>query len=213
MNPNGQVDIRTKFGHLLAEYAELPAINIILEVGTWKGNGTTACIVEGLRRKLERNSDLFAHFFSIETNQKFLMEANRLWMPKALPFLQLLYGRLHSNGLLSRDEIEKDPQFESIQTHYNLWYEQDKRDYAAAPLIDSKYLPNQIHMIVLDGGEFSSYADWLILKQKHPLVVALDDTNVMKNYKVYEELLKDPAWEKRHGNDDRHGWAIFVRKI
>lgn len=213
MNQNGQVDIKSEFGQLLTGYAELPEIHIILEVGTWKGNGTTACIVEGLRRKLERKSDLFAHFFSIETNLKFLMEANRLWMPKALPFLQLLYGRLHSNGLLSRDEIEKDPLFESIQSHYNLWYDQDVRDYNSAPLIHTKYLPEKIQMILLDGGEFSGYADWSILKEKQPIVVALDDTNVMKNAKVFEELSKDPTWELRHSSTDRHGWAIFVRKV
>ena len=67
-------------------------------------------------------------------------------------------------------------------------------------------------MIVLDGGEFSGYADWETLKKKNPIVVALDDTIVMKNAKVYEELLKDASWEKKHGNDERHGWAIFVRK-
>jgi hypothetical protein len=212
MNPNGQVDIRTEFGQLLAAYAELPEIQMILEVGTWKGNGTTACLVEGIRKKLEKETSLFCHCFSVESNLKFLMEANGLWMPRALPFLQLMYGKLHSDGLLTRAQIEADQKYADVRTHYDLWYEQDRRDYAAAPLIESKYLPNQIHMIVLDGGEFSGYADWSSLKEKNPIIVALDDTNVMKNYKVYEELMNDKAWEKRHGNNDRHGWAIFVRK-
>jgi hypothetical protein len=213
MNPNGQVDIRTEFGQLLSIYAELPEIQMILEVGTWKGNGTTACVVDGIRKKLEKQTGVFCHFFSIESNLKFLMEANALWMPKALPFLQLMYGRLHTDGLLTREQVEANPKFGDVVTHYNLWYEQDVRDYRAAPLIESKFLPSQIHMIVLDGGEFSGYADWEALKKKNPVVVALDDTNVMKNAKVYEELSTDPAWEKRHGNNDRHGWAIFVRKV
>lgn len=212
MNPNGQVDIRTEFGQLLSLYAELPEIQFILEVGTWKGNGTTACVVKGIENKLENNPSLFCHFYSIESNHKFLMEANSLWTPKALPFLQILYGRLHTNGLLTSEQIEADPYYGHVKTHYDLWYEQDKRDYAIAPYIKSKYLPKQIQMIVLDGGEFSGYADWSILKEKNPVVVALDDTNVMKNYKVYEELSRDPGWEKKHGNNERHGWAIFVRK-
>jgi hypothetical protein len=212
MNPNGQVDIRTEFGQLLALYAELPEVQIILEVGTWKGNGTTACLVEGIRRKLDKQATLLCHCFSIESNLKYVREAHALWQPRALPFLQIMYGRLHSNGLLTKEQVEADPKFPHVKTHYDLWYEQDRRDYLSSPLIDVKYLPAQVHMIVLDGGEFSGYADWETLKKKNPIVVALDDTNVMKNAKVYEELLKDASWEKKYGNDERHGWAIFVRK-
>lgn len=213
MNPNGQVDIRSEFGHFLSLYAEHPQVQTILEVGTWKGNGTTACVVEGIRRKLEKETDSSVHFYSLESNVQFLMEAMGLWMPKALPFLHLLYGRLHTNGLLTREQIESNPQFSDVKNHYDLWYEQDVKDYAASPFLDSKYFPHQIQMIVLDGGEFSGYADWEVLKQKNPVIVALDDTNVMKNARVLKELSVDPSWEKRHGSDERNGWAIFVKTL
>jgi hypothetical protein len=212
MNPNGQIDIHSEFGQLLYAYAEHPNVQTILEVGTWKGNGTTTCVVEGLRKKLEKTPGEPVHFYSLESNLPFLMEAMGLWIPKAVPFLHLLYGRLHSDGLMTKEQIEADPKFSDVKTHYDLWYTQDVIDYNKAPLIDSKYLPNQLHMIVLDGGEFSGYADWDILRKKNPIVVALDDTNVMKNARVLKELSEDSLWEKRHASNERNGWAIFVRK-
>lgn len=212
MNSNGQVSLQSEFGQLLTTYAQMPEIEVLLEVGTWKGNGTTACIVAGIQQKVDKDTNLRSHFYSLEANLKFYREAHSLWLPKGLPYLQLLYGRLHKDGLLPREEIENHPLFESVQSHYRLWYDQDTRDYNSAPLIESKYLPKQIHMLVLDGGEFSGYADWVALKEKNPIVIALDDTNVIKNAKVYEELMKDNTWEKRHGTNERHGWAIFVRK-
>jgi hypothetical protein len=212
MNLTGQVDIRSEFGQLICAYAEHPMINTILEVGTWKGNGTTTCVVEGLRKKLQTIPETPVHFYSVESNLPFLMEAMGLWIPKALPFLHLMYGRLHEDGLMTREQVEADPKFNHVKTHYDIWYAQDVLDYNKAPLIEFKYLPNQLHMVVLDGGEFSGYADWDVLRKKNPIVVALDDTNVMKNARVLEELSNDPLWEKRHSSNDRHGWAIFVRK-
>ena len=212
MNPNGQIDIRSEFGQILSLYSQHPQVQTILEVGTWKGNGSTACIVEGICNKLKKDPESTVHFYSLESNLKFMMEAMGLWMPKALPFLHLLYGSLHTTGLMSREQVESNPLFAGVKTHYDLWYAQDVKDYAASPFIDSKYLPKQIHMIVLDGGEFSGYADWEVLRLKNPCIVALDDTNVMKNARVLEELSQDPTWEKRHGSNERNGWAIFIKK-
>lgn len=210
-NPaNGQVSKQTEFGHILSLLATIPIYKTYLEIGTWKGNGTTRCVVDGILERLEKEKGE-VYFWSIEANRRFYEEARALWLPAALPFLHLLYGKVHSDGLMSASEVEAHPYFGHVKTHYELWYKQDAIDYEAAPTIRLDYLPPQIDVVILDGGEFCGYADWLAVKTKNPKVVCLDDTGVMKNERVYKELKADPQWVCRWDKQDRHGWAIFER--
>lgn len=208
---NGQVLRNTEFGHALFLLAAIPQYKTYLEIGTWKGNGTTRCVVDGLLHRLQEKKEE-VHFWSLEANKQFQEEARKLWEPAALPFLHLMYGKLHSDGLMSADEIKTHAYFGHVKTHFELWYEQDVIDYGRAPTINIDLLPPQIDVVILDGGEFCGYADWLAVKSKNPTVVCLDDVGVMKNERVYKELKEDPIWELRVDRQDRHGWAIFERR-
>ena len=210
-NPNnGQVLRNTEMGELLFNLTSFPQYKTFLEIGTWKGNGTTRCIVDGLLNRVEKG-DTDIHFWSIEANKEFYTIARELWEPKGLPFLHLLYGKLHTQGLMSAQEIETHLYFPNIVTHYQLWYGQDVIDYGRSPYIRPELFPPRIDVVLLDGGEFCGYADWLALKDKKPKVVILDDTNVMKNERVYKELKSDSNYTMRIDRNERHGWAVFER--
>jgi len=210
-NPNnGQIHLNTEFGDYLCTLAADQQYKTFLEVGTWMGNGTTRCLIEGF---LKREHQQDVHFYSIESNLNFYLQAFQRWLPWGYPFVHLCYGKLHEKGLMSAEEIEKHEYFGWVVTHYKMWYEQDCKDYAAAPYLHPNRLPKEIDVVVLDGGEFSGYADWLAVKEKNPKIVCLDDTIVMKNERVYKELMNDSAWVLIAGNQhDRHGWAAFQRK-
>jgi hypothetical protein len=111
---------------------------------------------------------------------------------------------------MTEEEIRAHPRFNHIVTHFDLWYKQDVQDYNIAPFLDMGLFPS-LDVIVLDGGEFSSGADWAALKTKNPKVVCLDDVGVMKNYDVYAELCQSHQWKYIAGSDERHGWAVFER--
>jgi hypothetical protein len=209
---NGQIHLRTEFGYHLLKLAADQQYKTYLEVGTWMGNGTTRCLVQGvLERDTEDGEEV--HLYSIEANLTFYLQAFQRWLPWGYPFLHLCYGKLHEQGLLTAQEIENHDYYGWVVTHYEMWYAQDCKDYEAAPYLQRKHFPKEIDVVVLDGGEFSGYADWLAVKKMNPKVVCLDDTVVMKNERVYKELLKDEAWELLAENpEDRHGWAIFSRK-
>lgn len=207
---NGQIHINTPFGKWLFALATDPAYKTFVEVGTWRGNGSTYCVVNGLVKRLMDLSENVS-FYSFESNITFYSEAVKLYNNFSLPYLHLIYGKLHSNGLMTKAEIESHPLFNHVKTHYRIWYNQDVIDYDTAPLIDTNQLPTEVDVIILDGGEFSGYADWLALKDKNPKVVCLDDSNIMKNERVYKELNEDPTWKLIAGDNDRNGWAIFAK--
>ena len=69
-------------------------------------------------------------------------------------------------------------------------------------------------MVLLDGGEFCSYAEFeYVMANLNPKVIILDDTNIIKCSKARQELLEDENWLAFYDDlNDRHGAAIFVRK-
>jgi hypothetical protein len=212
MELRGQIHRDTPFGEMLYTLALDTNYTYYLEVGTWRGYGTTKCVMDGLVERTRTTSQPI-HFYSLESNKDFFNEAFHLWMRQGHAFLHLLFGKLHENGLMDREEIEAHPYFGWIRTHYDIWYDQDVIDYNFAPRILPNSLPPRLDVVVLDGGEFSGYADWLALKEREPRVVCLDDTNVMKNERVFKELSENKEeWELRAHGDDRHGWAIFYRR-
>lgn len=208
---NGQIQLHSEFGSFLTEIVQDVRYKTILEVGTWKGNGTTRCIVEGLIKRFQRNPIPDFHFYSLEANYQFYLEALALWLPEGLPFLQLIYGKLHLNGLLTREQVQSHTKYDWVKTHFQLWFEKDVEDYKRSPFIHPRLLP-ELDIVVLDGGEFCGYADWQAIKQRNPKIVCLDDIIVMKNCDVLAELECDNAWEKIAGSDERHGWAVFKHK-
>ena len=211
MEENGQIHLNTKFGYMLYTLASDTQYKTYLEVGTWKGNGSTKCVMEGLIERYEANPEDTAMFHSFEANATFFKEATDLWSPKGYTFLKIHHAKLHENGLMTREEIEQHPLFEDVIGHFELWYDQDVKDYAEAPYINPETLVKNVDILILDGGEFSGYADWLALKSLNPKIVCLDDSGCMKNKKVYEELAADSQWKLWQEGGDRNGWAIFSK--
>lgn len=75
------------------------------------------------------------------------------------------------------------------------------------------HLPDQIDLLLLDGGEFTSDADFLALGYRAK-VIALDDTHPDKSVKnTYANTkLLQAGWNFLRGNaQDRNGWAIWGR--
>ena len=67
-------------------------------------------------------------------------------------------------------------------------------------------------VVVLDGGEYSGYLDWLHLPKSDIRYLCLDDTNATKNKKVISELMGGSEWNCISQGSDRNGWAIFKRR-
>jgi len=54
--------------------------------------------------------------------------------------------------------------------------------------------------------------DWHYLPKGKLKYIFLDDTNVLKNEKVRQELLESPEWTLlKENTNDRNGWSVFVK--
>jgi hypothetical protein len=92
-----------------------------------------------------------------------------------------------------------------------VWLKNDLNDYFLCENILNQ-IPDNIDFLLLDGGEFSTYSEWNILKNRSKIIV-LDDTLVLKCKKIREELLNDDNYELIIDYpSDRNGFAIFKKK-
>jgi hypothetical protein len=128
----------------------------------------------------------------------------------AISSVEFLKGTLgdkdaHKHILLPKKEtIPND-------THYRLYYETDMALWNAA-LLHPIDLPFKPEAVVLDGGEYTGYVDWLFTPKDDLKYVFLDDTAVLKNEKVRRELLESSDWTLVEENvADRNGWSMFMK--
>ena len=138
--------------------------------------------------------------------------AHNYWTPQLvtyrIPKLNLIYGRIvESKDISSVEEIQK---YDGFDSRYLDWRTEDAKNYKDCKNVIEK-LPETIDVLLLDGGEFTSYAEYLALKDRTKLLV-LDDSRVFKNKRVRSELMNNEGWKLLHDNlQDRNGVTIFER--
>ena len=177
----GQIDFKTDEGNLLFEFIKKNKFETIFEIGTWNGLGSTKTIIEAIKMT-NRNVD----FFSLETDKIAYKNAvKNLYEDKA--YVNLLYGRI-----LEIDDLPNlsDIDFESFgfDPKNEEWYIQDIRRYKKTKNIFHE-LPLQYDFILFDGGEFSTFPEFLKLWNKTKYF-ALDDTETYKQYDVLKFIKK-----------------------
>lgn len=92
----------------------------------------------------------------------------------------------------------------------NYWNKIDFQNMADKKLFfeTTPNLPEIFDFILLDGGEFTTWFEYNLIKDKCKLL-ALDDTNTFKCKKIVEELKSSNQWEVIHESDERNGIMIF----
>ena len=76
--------------------------------------------------------------------------------------------------------------------------------------LQRKNLPDVFDVILLDGGEFTTYYEFQLLKNRCSLLM-LDDINVDKCKRIVEELQNSPQWKIIKQEPLRNGYLIAKR--
>lgn len=190
----GQINIGTLAGEVIRDISSREEITTIVEIGTWNGAGSTKCIIEGL--KINKN----AKFYTLECNRN-QFETAKLNDPN-MPNINFIFGRIVN---------EEDLDDSNLSAEEVGWLAQDIQAMAECPnVID--LLPASISFLILDGGEFSTQAEFKKLIDRTNFIF-LDDTIVRKNRRNREQLLQSDDFIviEDHLND-RNGWSVFKRK-
>lgn len=201
----GQIGLQHKLGKYLFEYAKTSTIKNILEIGTWNGYGSTRCIVEGLK---QRDASSPYIFYSLETNKDKCMVAQDLY--KDIPNIHILNETLYNDERTDIYDI-----FPELLTNqeFQYWHKIDMENMRSNPLfLDRSELPVMFDLVLLDGGEFTTWYEYCLLKDRCK-ILALDDTNVSKCRRIVAEIKSQPdKWTIELDDNERNGVLIAVRK-
>jgi len=174
-------------------------VRTIVEIGTWNGLGSTVCLLTGLQ---ERRGASSANLLSLEANLDMYNEARKnLGDPWSE---SLLWGSIVGSEMLDTSDLSPDEAN---------WIVADRDSIAAAPFVLDD-LPPSIDLLLLDGGEFSSWAEFVTLKDRLSKWLFLDDTHVRKNRAVRDWALNSPEspFISVFESDDRNGWSVFINQ-
>lgn len=197
---NGQINMNSDFGSCIYNIAKDEKIQNILEVGSWNGQGSTVCIMNAIINK--PNSKLY----SLEANLDMFNIANTFWNKNINNNLILLNGSLHNK---IADITKLNMIYNNNIPYYNEHYIIEKKILENTKIIDITDI-NNIDMIILDGGEYTTEGDFDVLIKKNPEYICLDDVNVYKCKNIRQLLLNDSNWKLYNENlNQRHGWSIF----
>lgn len=177
----GQIELGTPFGNILYDLCKNDTnIKTVVEIGTWHGMGSTKCLLQGLIDSGKKD----ATFISIEANKKMYDVAVNCWKGILPSWAKLVHGRVVDVTELDSTNLGYQHPDEPI------WFEEDKAAMLSCPnVIDD--LPSKIDLLFLDGGEYSTHAEFLRLKDRAS-VIMLDDTTARKCKTIRQIVLSEP---------------------
>lgn len=199
----GQINYEdNKLGKYIVQITSHPSIKTIVEIGTWNGLGSTRCVLHGLQ---EANKTDY-NFISLECSPEMYAEATQNNFKNINEQFKIVFGKIvDENKVTSWFDIN------ALTEEQKGWLKQDINWMKNAPnVID--ILPQKIDFLILDGGEFTTYLEWTILKNRVQWV-ALDDTASLKNKKVREELINSKEFKVLvdDPNGSRYGCLVAKR--
>jgi hypothetical protein len=201
----GQINQQSELGSILYSLMTQGTPKKWLEIGTWTGNGTTLCVLNGMAA---RDSTEGVEFWSYEADPDMYKIAKKNLENN--PFygtnFTLVKGRIPCAELFMKPH-EVPASEKKLGNHYELYYEKEKILYETCAQVTPTFNPQ---VVILDGGEFSGMMDWKGVPKEELEYVILDDINCFKNRAVYKEILTTPHWELfKENHSERNGWAIF----
>lgn len=199
---SGQINIGTELGDIIYELCKRDDIINIVDIGTWNGLGSTRCIYQSIIDNSKKNYLVK----SIEANTEFYeMAKNNI---PQLDNFTLINGRIiESNDLVDIDKCSDHFFTSSSRDIQKGWLQEDIKNYNNISNVLSE-LPKKIDLLILDGGEFSSLAEFNILKDITRFIV-LDDTKCIKNYEV-SNFIRDnkESYNIIVDSNDRNGFLV-----
>jgi hypothetical protein len=195
-----EISIEDCFGQAIAKYST--GLDFGVEIGGGTGDGSTQCIRTRELFSFEIHADRIGrHKYNLDGRQGGLA-INQL---SSNPMMWMSIPQVEDFYKTTTTKLNQYPLNQIIE-----WHKDDFR-MAAKYQWGHLTLKDQIDFLLLDGGAFSGRADFMVFfpKVRDGGIIALDDTNDIKNYGNYQWLKTaghNLLWEEW---DWRNGCAIF----
>jgi hypothetical protein len=188
------------FSKIIYKYASNDNLKTFLEIGTWNGLGSTKAFVDGFNNRSDNNYI----FYSLECNKDKYMFANNLYSDnKNVHILNEVIWNIEPSNF-----YDIFPQCKT-NTLYKKWNEVDLINMKKCKIfLERPELPKIFDVILLDGGEFTTYFEYQKLKNRCKYLL-LDDINADKCKLIVDEIKQNPNdWEILNTSKTRNGFMV-----
>jgi len=196
MELQGQILMSSERCELITKVIQEHNCQKIVEIGTWKGMGSTLCILKSI--------DSTSEFITLESNKTFYDIAKNN-LESFQDKVRMIYGTI-----VSIDEVNDYVSNLNLDKERQTWLNEDLHNLELCPNVLNKIFP-EIDFLLLDGGEFSTYKEWEKLKSRTS-IVALDDIREIKTKQIYLELSEDNNYELIGSTYEGNGFCVFIKK-
>lgn len=199
----GQINIGSKMGNLICDFVRKPEVFTIVEIGTWNGLGSTRCVEATMNEQKENNGREYK-FYTVESSGGMYNTAIK---NKISDFSTFINGRIVEKSDLLRDGF--------TEADHPKWLKEDEIAYDECPNVYDQ-IPKKIDLLILDGGEFSSYKEFKLLAPISKYIF-LDDTfkNTIKFVKIRKEIISGTESGYKvlfDEKNDRNGFMVLQNK-
>ena len=206
----GEVAQESEMGRCLCALGGAAVFSRYVEIGSAAGKGSTRQLMDGI---LPRGDD--SVLWSVECDPIMHDIAKSNWRGSGADGrLRFTHGSIvRADEIMTPEEAKTHPLYHraEVSDFVRRTWQKHYDAIAAAPNVADE-LPQSIDVLLLDGGEFSSYAEFAKLHARSRVIVLDDSHHALKNYLVREALLSDPDWLMvLERPDDRNGWCVFCR--
>lgn len=209
----GQINLGTVPGDIIYEISKREDVREIVEIGTWNGMGSTICVIKGIE-----DSGKQKRFTSIELYKEMYEEAKSNLSEKS-SIVNLLNGTIvepvdldwFDKSIIEEVVSSQKDLYGISYMHTILWYQKDIDNLSSATNVMSS-IPENIDLLILDGGEYTSYPEWKKLKDR-TRIVCLDDSNIFKCSKIRSEIIDSGEYSVIYDDLlERNGFSVFEKK-
>ena len=195
MPQRGQITENTEIGRWIFLLSSLDEVMNIVEIGTWNGKGSSLQIARAVVQRKVRP----LRVVGLETDQTLARKAARNL--RKYKFFEVMHDRIIEDSELDAEGLIGDE---------NQWFLQDQLNLFSCPNV-LKNLPDAIDLLILDGGTFSTFTEFLKLQDRVTKWIVLDDTNTRKCHRVLREVSESNVFTVLHRSHERNGIAIIKR--
>jgi|688.fasta_scaffold250626_2 hypothetical protein len=197
LKPVGQVGRKSEFGRWIELLSSLQENIVIVEIGTWNGRGTSKQIATGVMKRSDPSVEVKVVGFEIDFDK---FRSARKYLAK-YRFFHVIHGSIITEEQLDRSNLSGD--------EIN-WLNQDVAKMQNAPYA-LNLVPESIDLLILDGGEFSTYSEFRLLESRITNWVLLDDTHMRKCRRLFTELSESSQYLLVGFSTERNGTAVFKK--
>jgi hypothetical protein len=210
-----EININEEFGNSIYEIVKNNKLKNNLEIGSWDGEGSTFCFVEAMK---QFEGQKFLGCIEIDKEKISILDQRY----KEFDFVCPIYGSSINYEEMIYKDFEKiwNSPFNRIKKEIydkelvKSWFDRDIETLKNVKIgAISKFKDHYWDSVLIDGGEFTGYSEFNLLKNRTKFLFLDDVHKAFKCYEIYEYLKNDNNWKLLKENENiRNGYAIFKRK-